>query len=153
MYNNTPVFKATEACKKCKGECCKTMGCHFAPTDFPEITFESLKTEIEKGYISIDWWEDEIPQYYLRMRHENAPVVDASWGGRCILLTDEGCSLPFEKRPLGARALKPQGNGENCRSYYTKEQCKNDWAAYDDVLKKLVAYFVQNHIKPFCKFV
>lgn len=44
-------------CSKCKGQCCKQMGCHFSPEDFKEISFEALKAEIDKGHISIDWWE------------------------------------------------------------------------------------------------
>ena len=47
------TYKPTEICAKCKGGCCRFYGCHFSPTDFKEISFESLKTEIEKGRISI----------------------------------------------------------------------------------------------------
>lgn len=46
-------------CKKCGGECCKTMGCHFAPSDFKEITVEYLSEKIDEGHISIDWWEGD----------------------------------------------------------------------------------------------
>jgi hypothetical protein len=133
-------FKPTIACAECKGLCCKHMGCHFSPTDFEDISFDNLKKEIEKGFISIDWWESDVHQYYLRMRHVNAPIVDPSWGGRCVLLTDKGCPLPFEKRPLGARALKPISNGE-CRVHYSKEMCKDDWLEYSDILSALVLYF------------
>lgn len=137
-----PVFNATEACSRCKGACCKNMGCHFAPTDFKEITFDALKVEIEKGFISIDWWESDEPQYFLRMRHKDADIVDPSWGGECILLTDKGCPLSFEERPLGARSLKPRDNdGGCCMGNYGKEECKNDWLEYDDILKQLVEYF------------
>ena len=45
-----------EICKKCKGSCCKTMGCHYSPEDFKDLSFDGLKTEIDKGFISIDWW-------------------------------------------------------------------------------------------------
>lgn len=145
MKNNIPTFEPNETCKLCQGGCCRNMGCHFSPDDFEEISFESLKTEIDKGYISIDWWEDwdKGNQYYLRIRNVDSPIIDPSWGGRCILLTDSGCSLPFEKRPLGARALKPREryDGSFCHSYYTKEQCKNDWLKYDDILQRLVDYY------------
>ena len=43
-----------QLCKECGGRCCKIMGCHYSPDDFEEITYESLKKEIEKGFISID---------------------------------------------------------------------------------------------------
>ena len=143
MNNKIPEFQATEACKKCKGQCCKHMGCHFSPTDFEEISFEYLKTKIEEGYISIDWWDelDGSPSYYLRMRHKGKPVIDPSWGGRCVLLTDEGCPLPFEKRPLGARSLEPRSGTQNCVVHYSKEQCKNDWKSHRALLGALVYHF------------
>ena len=72
-----PTFEAAKKCgASCKGECCKHMACHFSPSDFSEITFEALKSEIEKGYISIDWWESEVPEYFLRIRNKFAPIVD-----------------------------------------------------------------------------
>lgn len=137
------TFQPTEVCAQCKGACCKTMGCHYSPTDFDDLSFEGLKAEIEKGKISIDWWSGDEQEYYLRARHVGAPVVDPSWGGRCINLTETGCSLPWEKRPLGGRALKPKENSDSgeCRTFYSKEQCKNDWKPYSDVLKQLVEHF------------
>lgn len=141
MHTNIPEFQPTSACARCRGECCKNMACHFSPLDFEEISFEYLKSRIEEGNISIDWWDtDDGPQYYLRMRHVGAPIVDPSWGGTCMLLTKNGCSLPFDKRPLGARSLKPKWDGY-CEVNYSKEMCKNDWLVYDDILNKLVDYF------------
>lgn len=156
MKNNIPTFEPNDSCKKCEGACCKQMGCHFSPKDFDEISFESLKSEIDKGVISIDWWEEQDGgcSYFLRMRNVGAPIVDPSWGGRCILLTETGCPLPFEKRPLGARALIPKRAVPTgiyifdgiCHSYYDKEQCKNDWLKYDDILRQLVDYYVSKEI-------
>ena len=134
------VFEPTKRCSTCKGKCCKTMACHFSPDDFEEISFDYLKERIEEGYISIDWWEAEEPEYYLRIRNKYSPIVDPSWGGECMLLTDKGCPLPFEKRPLGARALEPtQGGG--CVQHYSKRQCKDDWKKYNDIMTKLAIYF------------
>lgn len=136
------VYESTEVCAKCQGECCKLCGCHFSPDDFSEISFEALKNEIEKGKISIDWWEGESPEYYLRSRHVGEPIVCGSWGGRCVNLTENGCSLSWEERPLGGKALKPADTlGGYCRTSYSKEDCKNDWKAHDSVLRELVDYF------------
>lgn len=52
-------YEDLELCKKCGGGCCKRMGCHFSPDDFAEITYESLKSKIDEGNISIDWWEGD----------------------------------------------------------------------------------------------
>ena len=135
-----PVFEPTEACAKCKGNCCKHMGCHFSPSDFEEVTYDALAAEIEKGYISIDWWEGDRNLYFLRMRNKKAPIVDPSWGGECKLLTDKGCPLPFEKRPLGARSLEPSEDGR-CISHYGKYDCAKEWLKYDRILQKLVERF------------
>ena len=143
----TEVYKATEQCALCKGACCKRMACHYSPDDFPEISYEYLKKEIEKGKISIDWWEDIFPEYYLRARHVGEPVVCGSWGGKCVNLTEHGCSLPFEERPLGGKALRPrEHSGGDCVSSYKKEQCKNDWKQYSSILEQLVMYFRSNPI-------
>lgn len=145
MNTKFPEFNPTDACRKCQGACCKNMGCHFSPTDFKEISFDYLKEVIMKGYISIDWWEepDDSPSYFLRMRNVGGPIIDPSWGGRCVLLTDDGCPLSFNERPLGARSLKPSPDGY-CVVHYSKEQCKYDWANYSDILKELVEYFTKD---------
>lgn len=143
-----------EICRVCRGLCCKSCGCHFSPDDFKEITFESLKKEIDKGNISIDWWDgspfvdndigvssDGIERaYYLRMRNQDSPIVDPSWGGQCSLLTDTGCPLSYEERPKGARELIPISEGR-CYSNYTKKQACKDWYEYDDILRRLVEIY------------
>lgn len=142
MNSERKTYPASDYCAECKGACCKHMGCEFSPTDFEDISYEALKAKIEEGWISIDWWESDEPEYYLRVRHKDASIVDPSWGGTCMLLTPTGCPLPFEKRPFGARALKPKtcANGR-CTSEYGKEECKNEWKPYADILKRLVEHF------------
>ena len=134
-------------CAECKGKCCKGMGCHFSPDDFKDLSYEGLKKEIEKGYISIDWWEgnpfDDESNYdnglLLRMRNVGAPVVDPSWGGRCILLTEKGCPFTYEERPRGGRDLIPDEKG--CYTTYDKQQCAQDWYKHKETLEKLKENF------------
>lgn len=137
--SNYPVYEATKECARCGGLCCKRMPGHYSPSDFTDLSFEALKAEIEKGNIAIDWWEADPKEYYLRARQLGENVVHGSWGGICVNLTPEGCSLGWDERPLGCKALKP--SKYECSSSYTKEQCKNDWKAYDAVLRELVEYF------------
>ncbi|NMA66249.1 MAG: hypothetical protein GX957_08430 [Clostridiaceae bacterium] len=133
----------TELCKACGGKCCKTMGGHYSPDDFVDLSLSSLIYEIEKGYISIDWWvgdvmgDDRENTYYLRTRNLGAGVIDPSWGGVCCLLTENGCSLSWEERPYGCRALVPLPNNE-CRTDYTKEDSCKEWYPYQDTFKKLI---------------
>ena len=51
-YSNTTNITL---CSKCGGACCKMCGCHFSPDDFEDLSFEGLKKELLKGYISIDY--------------------------------------------------------------------------------------------------
>ena len=142
MSGNIKTFKTTDACAKCKGACCKNMGCHYSPKQFSDLSFDGLKAEIEKGRISIDWWEgDYEPEYYLRARHVASPIVDPSWGGRCMNLTETGCNLSWEERPLGGKALKPDKSGRCFYTTYSKEDCKNEWLPYGDVLQLLREHF------------
>ena len=139
---NYQTYQPSADCKKCGGECCKTMGCHYSPRDFKSLTFEALKFEISKGRISIDWWEDPSgPQYYLRARNIGEPIVCGSWGGVCVNLTPTGCALSWEERPLGGRALKPTYYRRKCIGSYSKEDCKNEWQEYAGLLELLVEYF------------
>lgn len=140
-------YRANEQCAICGGRCCKLMACHYSPMDFKDLSFDGLKAEIEKGKISIDWWEGAIPQYYLRARNVDAPIVDPSWGGVCVHLTEDGCALAFEERPLGGRSLEPRRKFTGrCVPHYTKEECKDEWAPYAETLVNLVAYFRQNEV-------
>lgn len=136
------VYQAEPICAECRGKCCRFYACHYSPDDFADKSFEALKTEIEKGKISIDWWEAEPREYFLRCRHVGEPVVCGSWGGVCVNLTPDGCSLSWDERPLGGKALKPgETLKDHCVTSYKKEDCKNDWKKYDKVLHKLVEHF------------
>lgn len=145
MNKPVRVYEPLKQCAKCKGKCCKRMGCHFSPTDFEETSYEYLKDVLYSGFVSIDWWDerDGSQGFYLRMRHIGAPVVDPSWGGRCVMLTDDGCLLSFEERPLGGRALKPSYD-EGCHvTEYGKYECKKEWEPYHDILQRLHDEFIR----------
>ncbi len=148
-----------EVCAECGGRCCKSMGCQFSPQDFKDLSFDGLRKEIDKGYISIDWWEGNpfgysdsrnIQRgYYLRIRNlsrhstDKASIVDPSYGGKCCLLTDTGCPFTFEQRPMGAKMLMPGDDiDDDCVEGYDKQQCAKDWYEHIDVLSKLVDYYL-----------
>ena len=140
-----------EICKSCGGICCKSMGCHYSPDDFKDLSFEGLKQEIDKGYISIDWWnknpfEDErniYRAYFLRVRNIDSEIIDPAYRGKCSLLTDVGCLLSYKYRPKGGRTLIPALNN-NCIVKYDKQDCAKEWYEYNEVLCELVEYY-------FCK--
>lgn len=124
------------------------MGCHYSPEDFKDLTFDGLKKEIDRGHISIDWWDgnpfeesyEPSEIYFLRIRNVNASIVDPSWGGRCILLKDHGCPLSYKNRPKGGKLLIPSEDFR-CKQEYTKHQCAQDWYKYIDVLRELKEFY------------
>lgn len=142
----------SEICSECGGECCKRCGCHFSPDDFKEISFDFLKTEMEKGYISIDYVDGEmilesVGVYILRARNQGFPIVDTGYqrGTQCILLTEKGCKLDYEHRPAGGRLLIP-AKDKGCRSNYEVEDCCYEWKPYQKILHQLIEYFRDKEI-------
>lgn len=145
-------------CIECGGACCKMCGCHFSPDDFEEISFESLKIEIDKGYISIDYVDGEIIYqdfgvYILRIRNQDAPVVDIGLRKRtqCILLTEKGCKLDYEHRPTGGKLLVPNSASSfshqmNCKSNYNISDCCYEWAPHKKLLYQLSKYYKEKEI-------
>lgn len=156
-YDISSVTNA-EICSQCGGKCCKKCGCHFSPDDFQEISFDFLKQEIEKGYISIDYVDREIiledfGMFILRIRNQKSPIVDVENYTRnpCILLTEKGCKLDYEHRPTGGKLLIPDNNLKNfespqCHSYYDIDDCCHEWKPYQEILYQLVKYFKNKDI-------
>jgi len=135
-------------CASCGGKCCKSMGCELSTRDMKsDINKDTIKELLESGMYSIDYWdyftsEDGISVdegYFIRARNKNSPVVDPSWGGECVMLTDTGCSLSFEDRPFGGKSMiaKQTLEGE-CKSNYGKHECAIEWFKYYDILRELV---------------
>ncbi len=148
-YSNTTNITL---CSKCGGACCKMCGCHFSPDDFEDLSFEGLKKELLKGYISIDYVDEEIIYsdigvYILRTRNQGAPIVDMGFRNDtpCILLTEEGCKLDYEKRPTGGKLLIPDSNFK-CFSRYNIRDCCYEWKPYKNVLYKLTEFFEKKDI-------
>lgn len=132
-----------ELCQKCKGRCCKRMGCEISPTQIIGISKTNSIEENTKiilkllhtGIVSVDWWVgDEDREHYIRMRNKNGNVIDPSWGGECICLTETGCQLDAHYRPMAGLVLKcKERDGKFIAlddDHYDKENCKNEWNDY-----------------------
>ena len=152
-FEDPSIFKSSD-CKKCKGHCCKKCGCAYFVEDFEDLSFESLKKELEKETISItsvlelDKIRDQVinsPVLFLRTRNRKREIVDLfSEKTRCSLLTPDGCPYSFEERPLGAIMLLPAyKNGERaCESLeLVNDIALKNWKKYQTVLKRLVQYY------------
>ena len=141
-----------EICSQCGGKCCKWCGCHFSPDDFEQITFDYLKKEIEKGYISIDYVDGKMIYetfgiFILRIRNQDSPIVDSGFRRTpCILLTEKGCKLDYEHRPTGGKLLIPSKTLSNkttidCHQTYSIVNCCYEWKSHQKILHDLAMYF------------
>ena len=141
-------------CAECGGECCKRCGCEFSPDDFEEISFDFLKKEIEKGFITIEFVDvdtyDQLDgSLILRIRNINSPIVDSARKKTpCILFTENGCKLDYAHRPTGGRLLKPTNKKSgtiikhrSCSSTYSIYSCLYEWWPHQKVLYDLAEYF------------
>lgn len=151
---NDPTLRNPEMCAKCGGECCKRCGCFFSPDDFEEVSYESLKAEMAKGYITIE--HVDLDMYYMvgyawvvRVRNQSDPVVVSSVYHRpnspCVMLGPDGCKFDWEHRPAGGKLLKPD-NGLMCDSDYTLRQTVREWRRYQNILYMLAEYFSEEDI-------
>lgn len=138
------MYEKPEVCAECGGACCKRMSGGTFPEDFGPDVEKNLREAFAAGSWSIDWWDGElngaVAPLFVRPRHKDAPVVDGSWGGECIFLEEDGCSLSPEDRPTTCRELEPKRN-EDCVSHLdignAKEASVTAWMPYQDLLREL----------------
>jgi Fe-S-cluster containining protein len=136
-------------CTSCGGKCCKQMPGIVSPKDANEINVDYFINMYENGY-QFDYWEGNLtgdPEHadltfwYLRPQTKNSVgrVVDASWGGECVFLTENGCPMKFKDRPAQCRALKPSPEMEcNLDPEYDKKEMIKEWLPYNEIITKAI---------------
>lgn len=154
--DNIYEYLCKDLCEKCGGACCKGMGCTLAPEQIKGLSIQNdleenteiLKKVIETQLVSIDWWQSDTEDYFLRIRNICSDIVDPSWGGVCMLHTRKGYLLEDEFRPKQGIQLKcyidkrlgfilPMEGG------YSKYDASIDWAKYPIDWKSLIEYSTQ----------
>ena len=136
-------------CSECKHVCCERCGCSYFPEDFEfDMSFENLKSEIDKGFISIGaMYGTETPTlkllkkpiYYLRVRNVNEDSPIENKNGICKRLVDHRCFFPLEARPSGGKYYIPFKRG--CYTLYTDKEFIDLWAPYQNVLMLLLKHY------------
>ncbi len=138
----------TSLCSGC-GQCCKRLPGIVSPSDLKEITVDSLTALFKEGY-QFDYWEGDLtgkPEhsgmifYYLRPQTKKSVgrIVDGSWGGECVFLTESGCSKSFEERPAQCKALVPVEN-QGCHVLipYEKKTMIKEWIPYNGIISQTI---------------
>ena len=113
-------------CSSCGGNCCKHMPGIVHPDEVV-----SINDLLDTGKYAIDWWEgdpredrDDVGQsYYIRPKTKGSEehLLDGSWGGECVFLTNKGCELSFNERPYDCRMLEPS-SGDSCDTVGVEKQ-------------------------------
>lgn len=148
-------YESTEICKDCGGACCKTNGCSLAPEDMlremeiwrtkgeyntnqcAKMDLRQLEQWLQQSDCAIDSFTGETGLcYYIRMRHKCFTFIGVDAMGECIALTDQGCSLPYARRPQGGRYLEGRRD-RHCQQHYTQEQMEADWKPYQQQLREI----------------
>lgn len=163
-----------EACAKCGGRCCMRHGCDVYPQDVKRwfkadtITKEMIIKLLDSGKVALDYWEGDVRDdfaypddafseyypkcYFLRMRHVQESAVTASWGGTCRCFEPgKGCTLTWEQRPTGGRALipHPDGNPNECSVLIVeKAHCALAWLTYMDIMEDIFYNYQASEDEP-----
>lgn len=130
MTNN----ENSKLCAVCVDSCCQRMPGAYMPDDI-DLDLQSIADKLAAGEWAIDWWEDEEPIYYLRVAAVGGrPILDPSWGGRCVFLIDSGCKLSFDERPTNCKAVLPSVSECKCPDEYSKHNIALAWRPHEKLL-------------------
>lgn len=144
-----------ELCSRCGGSCCRNTGCSYLPIDFKDMSFSSLKKELEKGYISIIA-QIIIIDYkvkvnlFMRTRNVGRPIVDLlSTSSSCCLWSEKGCPLSPEERPsIGILCIPGYENGcLQCHPIVSDDILEVPWKKHQKTLRALVSHFTGKRVK------
>ncbi len=140
------MFINTDMCIECGGTCCKTIPGACFPSDFDlPGNYTKLDAALQSGKFCIDWWEgdprpdldEHVYGYFVRpaTKGMEGKRHDASWGGVCTFLSDTGCVLAENDRPLNCQYLEPNIGGDCiCHDNKNKQNAAIAWLPYCDVL-------------------
>ena len=124
VMESLPNYENRKLCSKCGGKCCKHMPGFAEPFDFGAPNTDKMKrllfARLSSRKWSLDWYIGDSKKggqmgRVLMPRPSREVTIgkfgglfDGAWlGGRCALLTDNGCTLPHDERPVDCRMLEP----------------------------------------------
>jgi hypothetical protein len=137
-------------CALCTQRCCDHLPGIFRPEDFSperEVVEAKVRAGVESGDYQVDWYEASPNILYVRPTaldsNANEPH-SGSWGGKCALLSESGCTLSWQERPYGCKTvvvneLKPGHCSDGAEEKRTGAE---RWKPYQNFLEEL-AYVVR----------
>lgn len=140
-----PVFVDASLCTPCGGNCCKTYPGIVSPEDVGAPDLERMTQRLEvmlrSGRYTIDWWEGDDVEFVrpAQVGHEGKHRHGGG-AGACSLLSESGCVLEHDDRPLGCRGLKPVPKAAGgCEPHESKEHQVHAWEPYQELLRAVRA--------------
>lgn len=153
-------YQDATICSACEGLCCQKLPGATQPEDLGGVTLGKLLKLLRSGLWAIDWWDGDPREGKYRLQRAEflrpaikgyeGLVFHGSWGGECVFLTNTGCKLSFEKRPISCRALEPV-KGSHCIDHSPgegsngKHKSAKAWLPYRHLLKKAGGKILQEH--------
>jgi len=143
------MYENDKLCSACGGKCCKRQPGAAFPCDFGQpFDLSKLDKALKSGLWAVDWWEGPLPGYddgdhpqafFVRPAIKGAEnkLFHASWGGECVFLTDKGCILSPEERPLNCKLTEPKEDGCILHKIEGKDDAAKAWLPYNDYFQLL----------------
>lgn len=144
-------------CSACGGECCRTRPGIEAPERF--LTAASPAEELARLLATGLWVLDRhygipyspekgekgdpdriilYPRPATLQEREAGDVQVLPEAGECVLLGEDGCTLPFEERPRACQALAP-AEGFACTSSWTRFDAAREWLSHQKMVGKALS--------------
>lgn len=146
-------------CEICGGKCCKTSGCMYFPSDFPNLSFHNVCDALESGRVSLctnfdmDFSKRNIkasPILYLKSREVGKGKIDLfSVPTQCASLESDGCFFNLDNRPSGGAIIVPKmSNGKfACEHPISKEKQIELWMPFTRNLKKVAEHYLDGSLE------
>ncbi len=159
MPNEIPIDNNEDysLCRACSGECCRTRPGIEAPARFLAAAnpTEELARLLATGLWVLDRHygipyspekgeqgdPDRIilyPRPATRQERAEGSLQVVPGAGECVLLGDEGCTLPFAERPRACQALEPASDFA-CTSTWTRFDAAREWQHHQDTVEEALA--------------
>ena len=149
--------KNVTICNACGGDCCRTRPGIESPERFLAANnpAEELARLLASGLWVLDTHygvpydpekgehgdPDRIilyPRPATRQEHAEGSLQVVPGAGECVLLGDNGCTLPFAERPRACQALEPAADFA-CSSSWTRFDAAREWMHHQDLVTKALA--------------
>jgi len=159
MSHEIPVSNNEDypLCHACGGECCRTRPGIEAPERFlaEANPAEALALLLASGLWVLDRHygipyspekgeqgdPDRIilyPRPATRTEHATRSIFALPGEGECVLLGNDGCTLPFAERPKACQALEPAA-GFACTSTWSRFDAAREWVSHQDMVNEALA--------------